>query len=120
MLAVMNPLHEWHHCDSIMSEDYFSFDDYEPRHENPAKYVDTGDTPLDYKKSTKDGAIDHRQKNKGNKSRVKDGGDTVKQVQHGEKETKTAEQNIREDKHGEVISLKQHEREQNSDDPANW
>jgi hypothetical protein len=101
-----------------MSEDYFSFDDYNAKTEDPEKYTSDPDTPMDYQKDTADGAIDYRQSNqkKGNKENVL----SNKQVQHGEN-SKSATRRIRERQEGEPISLEEHNHENGEkDDPANW
>jgi len=47
--------------------DHFSLDDYEPEYDDVSEYHEDEDTPFDYKKSPADGAIEHRQKAKGEK-----------------------------------------------------
>jgi len=45
----------------------FSLDNYEPEYESVEQYHESDETPFDHKKSPADGAIEYRQKAKGEK-----------------------------------------------------
>ena len=105
-----------------MSEDYFSLDDHEPATDDVEEYLNREDTPIDYKKSSADGAIEHRQKNKREGAGVINDTPPSEQTHHMTEITdgngrETVTQNVQEKRHGEVSTQVS---EPDPDDPANW
>jgi hypothetical protein len=109
-----------------MSEDTFNLDEYQPRHDDVDEYLDRGDTPIDYKKSPADGAIEHRQAAKGESS----GNTSTKgssEIAHRSKmndmdEVKSITQEVRDNRDTDSMTLRESEAKdrRESNDPADW
>lgn len=117
-------LHEWHGALLVVKSmrDTFSLDDYEPEYDDVSEYHNDDDTPFDHKKSPADGAIEHRQKAKGEKGNgtstapSNDATHHQTSLEDPEKRKSVSERvnNRREGKAHRNVS------EDDNNDPANW